>query len=205
MRSVQMPGVTDSDILLLKKEGTENILSSMKAFLKSQKKILLNDKVCATTETKQLHQLLEGLHEYLKLLEVPYPSNVVSAGVSYFFNRKKHIQSGAEAVYQITDVAIPKMAALMRELTVNDEVMCLLSFMLKHLMAFQLVEESRQASIHADEAGKIDKMAYKILQEQEPKMTFSAVANLLIKPMINVFHEKLSACQKVPKNVPCTF
>ena len=188
-----IPTETDRDVLTLKAQGAQAIVAELKAFLKIQNKTV--------ADQKQLSACIDVLYAFAKALETPYPSNIYSAGFSYAWDPKKYTEAGARAVHSITTETIPNIISTIQPLVLTGSVQQFVSTVLKYLMAIQLGEEEKQNAISRGEAGMFDKMAYDVLQEQEPKMDFRRVSNLLIKPLIEALREKLLSDQQQMREV----
>lgn len=178
-----IPTETDRDVLTLKVQGAQAIIVGLKAFLKTQKK--------AVMDQKQLSVCIDFLYEFAKALETPYPSNIYSAGFSYAWDPKKYTETGAHAIHGLTTKIIPNIIVAIQSLVLTESAQKFVSTVLKYLMAVQLGEEEKQDAISQGKAGMLDKMAYDVLQKQEPKMDFRRVAELLITPLIVALREKL--------------
>ncbi len=180
----KIPTETDRDVLTLKVQGAQAILAGLKAFLKAQKKI--------ATNPVQLSVCIDIFYQFTKALETPYPPSLLSAGFSYAWDSKKYTEAGARVVHGITTKIIPEAIQRIYLLTLTEYSQQLLCTVLTYLIAVQLGENEKQNAIARGEAGMLDKMAYDVLQAQEPKMDFRRVSNLLITPLIAALREKLS-------------
>lgn len=178
-----IPTETDHDVLTLKMQGAAAIVASLKTFLKTQKKILAGE--------KQLSIFIDILYDFAKALETPYPSNIYSAGFSYAWNAKKYTEAGAQVIHDIVNRIIPNAIRVMQSLELTEHAQQLICIVLKYLMAIQLGENAKQDAIHRGEASVVDKIAYDVLQKQEPKMDFRRVSDLLITPLISALRERM--------------
>jgi hypothetical protein len=192
MMPALIPTEMDQDVLVLKAQGAPAILASLKTLLKTQKKTLSTHNLQATTDCAQLYAAIDILCQYIKALETPYPSNLVSAGFSYACNPEKYTKAGAHAVHSMKTKIIPDAIGAIQSLVLTDRAQQLICAVLKYLIAIKLGEDEKQDAINKGQASMVNKMAYDVLQKQQPKMDFHCVSELLVTPLIVALREKLS-------------
>lgn len=191
MRTI-IPTKSHPDVLRLTSENTPAILAALKAQLKNNSKKNLDSKV-----HQNLIKFIDEMRNFINALDAPYPSSLASAAFSYAWDSARHTKRGADTINKIITETIPNLTLMIEALSTEEkEVHETLILVLKYFLALKLVEETRQAAVESGQAGMLDQKAYDVLQQQEPKMSFRGVCNLVITPMIDTIRKKLSVVEE---------